>query len=347
MSRRRHASIRRASAFLLVSLLASIGIPEALAAPPAPPPAAHTLTLVVAGDGRSDPSAKPPRPEDRDCLNAAITAEMRDAVLKEKASALMWTGDLVYGAYKDLQCPSLESQLDSWVAIMEPLWKEGVQVLPVRGNHEAFSRDGEEAWKAVFRGRHKLPKTGPAGAKGFTYWITIENVLILGIDQYAYADEISPVPWVRETLKAHQQQHVFAFGHEMAFMSGRHRDNLSVNAQNRDDLMNVLIGAGSKAFFAGHDHFYDHLIARGKTGTIHQFVAGTAGAPLYPDDGYVQQNPGWTTERVLHLPKAGDPGIVYGYITIVIEGPKATITFKGRTAPGRYEPMDTWSYEAP
>ena len=75
-------------------------------------------------------------------------------------------------------------------------------------------------------------------------------------------------------------------------------------------------------------------------------MAGTARAPKYPDSGYTQADPGWTTERLSHLPKTNADQIVYGYIVIEIDGKKATITFKGRTSPGKYEPMDTWSYVA-
>lgn len=298
--------------------------------------------LVVAGDGRADPLAKPARAEDVNGINVLIQKEICQAVLDEGAKAMLWTGDLVLGAKDAAQH---KSQLEDWVKIMQPLWDHGVQVLPVRGNHEANSNDSERVWNEVFTGAHALPQTGPAEAKNLTYWVEIENTLILGLDHYVYGPELSPTRWIAQTLADHKKAHTFAFGHEMAFMAGRHKDNLSVNGRNRDDLVNLLIRAGSKAYFAGHDHFYDHLVAKDDKGAeLHQFVAGTAGAPLYADLGYIQDNPGWTTTRVLHLPKEKDGPIVYGYMVIEIDGPKATITFKGRTGPGKYEPMDSWGY---
>lgn len=343
MKRGRFSSISSVSATTLLVLFNCIGCGVSVSSAQAPE-SAKRLVLVVAGDGRADPSAKPPRPGDSDGINVEITREIRNAILAEHASALMWTGDLVYGDREGL--PSYRSQLKAWVDMMKPLWDRGIKVLVVRGNHEARSVDSIPVWNEVFSGSFALPQTGPEGAKNLTYWVVIQNVLILGIDQYTFADELSPVAWVNDTLHAHKQPHVFAFGHEMAFMAGHHKDNLSVNAKNRDDFMNALIGGGSQAFFAGHDHFYDHMVAKGENGSIQQFVAGTAGAPKYVDNGYVQSNPGWATERVSHAPQSdGDP-IVYGYLLIEIDGLAGKITFKGRNHAGHYEPMDSWSYVA-
>lgn len=323
-------------AFVVPLLLAgALNVTPAADGPPS------RIALVVTGDGRADLHTK--RPEDRDCFNAQVAAEIRDATLREKASALLWSGDLATGT--NSHCPSFKQQLESWVKVMEPLYEKKVMVLAVRGNHDAHSADSVKIWNEVFSGPHSMPSTGPVGAKNLTYSATIGNVLILGIDQYVMGRELSPVPWVQETLRDHGQEHVFAFGHEPAFMSGAHKDNLSANARNRDDFIEALIDAGSQAFFAGHDHFYDHMIATDDKGrSIHQIVAGTAGAPEYDDRGYTQASPGWKTERVAHFPKANGTGDVYGYVLVEVEGPKATLTFKGRTGPGTYVPMDTWSY---
>ena len=111
----------------------------------------------------------------------------------------------------------------------------------------------------------------------------------------------------------------------------------------RDTFWNSLIAAGSRAFFCGHDHLYDHmLITRAGSDPgpeMHQFVAGTAGAPFYKQGDYVGNNTGWTLKRLNHI------DATYGYILVEIDGRQATITFKGRKSPGHYEAMDTWSYK--
>jgi len=166
-------------------------------------------------------------------------------------------------------------------------------------------------------------------------------VLLLGIDQYTGGPGTLPMPWLEGILKPGRFKHVFAFGHEMAFMAGNHTDCLDRNPADRDSFWRLLAGAGGKAYFAGHDHFYDHLKVLPEAGELpelHQFVAGTSGAPFYPDKGYSGKNDGWKVERVLHLDNT------YGYLLVEVDGPKCTITFKGRKAPGVYAPMDSWSY---
>ena len=71
---------------------------------------------------------------------------------------------------------------------------------------------------------------------------------------------------------------------------------------------------------------------------VHQIVAGTAGAPFYKMGDYSGNNAGWNLKRLKHIDNT------YGYLVVEIDGKKATVTFKGRTAAGRYEAMDSFSY---
>src|SRR5271156_438573 len=92
---------------------------------------ASTLRIVVAGDGRAN---SPPRPEDKNGLNDVMNREISRAVLREKATALLWTGDLVNLTNHD--CDLFKQELLAWRDIYQPLYDHGVIVLPVRGNHE-------------------------------------------------------------------------------------------------------------------------------------------------------------------------------------------------------------------
>ena len=73
---------------------------------------------------------------------------------------------------------------------------------------------------------------------------------------------------------------------------------------------------------------------------MHQFVAGTAGAPFYKQGEYAGNNTGWKLQRVKHIDKT------YGYMLVEVDGNTATVTFKGRIAPGKYEAMDSFTYTA-
>lgn len=298
---------------------------------------AEKLRFVVAGDGRADFK---PREGDFNGLNKVITTEIAQAVVAEKASFLMWTGDLVKGYEKE---PSeFEKQLLTWRGIMEPLYKKHIKVLACRGNHEAGSQASWTVWNKVFSGDYAMPSNGPSTEKGLTFYYEQGPILAIGLDQYVNKGEAIAQPWLDNVLARHTKPFIFAMGHEPAFMDGSHKDTMDASPEARDAFWNSLTSAGSRVFFCGHDHLYDHMavVREGaKPGPeMHQFVAGTAGAPFYKQGDYAGNNIGWKLRRVKHIDET------YGYIVVDINGKKATITFKGRTSPGHYVPMDTYSY---
>lgn len=299
---------------------------------------AQKWCFVVAGDGRSN-GLDSKRPEDKDGINALITAEMRDAVLSEKAEALLWTGDLVYGSKEEAQ---FRSQMARWMEIMKPLWDAGVQVLPVRGNHEATCPQSVAVWNEFFQGKYALPQNGPWNAKNLSFFAVRHNALFVGVDQFITGPGTLPMPWLYGVLGQKRPMHVFTYGHEMAFMAGGHKDNLDRFPVDRDNYWKLLGTSGSRAFFAGHDHFYNDMSVSDPADpsfpVIRQYVAGTAGAPFYKSEPYSGNNSGWKLEEVKRFDN------MYGYLLVEIDGNRATITFKGRVSPGKYEPQDVWSY---
>ena len=299
---------------------------------------AEKWRFIVAGDGRAD--TRTHRQDDKNGVNVTITTEIRDAVLTEKAKFLMWTGDLVSGYSKDPE--AFKSQLLTWRDIMEPLYAKHIKVLPCRGNHDSSSTDAWAMWDKVFTGKYALPSNGPANEKNLTFYITQGPVLAIGLDQYQQKGESVNQAWLDDVLAKHKKPFVFAMGHEPAFMDGAHKDTMDVSPDKRDAFWNSLIAAGGRTFFCGHDHLYDHMVvtkAEGNPGPeMHQFVAGTAGAPFYKQGDYAGNNTGWKLQRVKHFDNT------YGYILVEIDGKTATISFKGRTSPGHYEVMDSFTY---
>jgi hypothetical protein len=302
---------------------------------------AQTLRFVVAGDGRSDPKAH--RPEDVNGVNTLITGEMAQAVIDEKAKFLLWTGDLVYGYQKNAD--DFEKQLLTWRDIMKPLYDRHIPVLACRGNHDAGSTDAWARWNKVFAGKYAMPQNGPESEKNITFFYTSGPVLAIGLDQYTQKGESVNQPWLDEVLKKHHKPFVFAYGHEPAFMDGTHKDTMDASPQARDSFIDSLIAAGGRVFFCGHDHLYDHMLVTSDGPNpgpeLHQIVAGTAGAPFYAEGDYTGNNTHWKLKRIKHI------GQTYGYVLVEISGKTATITFKGRTGPGKYEPMDTLTYSVP
>ncbi len=294
--------------------------------------------FVVAGDGRADPKAN--RPEDKNGVNTLITGEIAKAVVQEKAKFLMWTGDLVYGYTKTPE--EFETQLVTWRDLMKPVYNSKIPVLACRGNHEAGARDSEKVWNKVFSGRYSMPGNGPSTEKNLSYYYGKGDVLAIGLDQYTFGKEEVNQPWLDEVLAKFPKPFIFAMGHEPAFMDGSHKDTMDADPEKRNAFWSSLISAGSRVFFCGHDHLYDHMMVTKAGDTpgpeVHQIVAGTAGAPFYKQGDYSGKNDGWNLTRIKHIDST------YGYLVVMIDGKTATVTFKGRTAPGKYEAMDTFSY---
>jgi hypothetical protein len=121
----------------------------------------EALRIVVAGDGRADYPWNSPRVEDEEGINKTITSEIAEAVLKESAQILLWTGD--FTNVPDNNPDTFRKQLRAWREIIQPLYDRRVTVLPVRGNHEVYRRDkgsndpipilyAKEGWNEVFSG---------------------------------------------------------------------------------------------------------------------------------------------------------------------------------------------------
>jgi hypothetical protein len=325
---------------------------------------AETLRIVVTGDGRAQYPWIGLRPgEDEDGLNQKINREICEAVIKEGATIMLWTGDIVNvnekaGPGPEAKTNQLRYGLKKWREIMEPLYQNHVTVLPVRGNHEVEWHEEKDktpneidnataVWREVFP---DLPPDGPECEKGLSFSFATDSILCLGLDPYENRRHLVHQSWLEEVLTENKKPFIFAFSHEPAFVTGGHNTNeecLAAFPHRRDRMLESLADAGARVFICGHDHFYDHMKVRRDTAPlraeIHQFTVGTAGAPFYshmkyPDNLPYPKDEDWKLEQV------GCSDLDYGYILITIDGNTAIIEFKGREADGQYETRDTFSY---
>ncbi len=227
-------------------------------------------------------------------------------------------GDLVWAAST--------AAFAEWKAAMAPLYTAGIPVYPLMGNHE---RNNPAAFISAFG--EDIPDNGPPGEINRTYAITHGNVLILMLDNYVTLHRVNQ-PWIDSILTTNILPHVFAVGHEPAFKV-RHSGILDLYPQERDAFWRSLEFGAAAAYFCGHDHFYDHARIDNGDGDpstdIHQYIVGTAGAPLYDDGASDGDNGPWSPQRILHEKQ-------YGYVSVEINGMNAVITWKRRSAPGVY-----------
>ncbi len=285
--------------------------------------------FVAVGDSRGNDNG----------INQVILSEMAAQIVSENAEFVVFPGDLVNGYVNQA---TLENQLTTWRNTMQPVYDAGIGVYAGRGNHDVGSPAGVTAWNNVFSGPYAFPANGPAGEQNLTYSVTYRNAFILGLDQYVSSHRVNQA-WVDNQLAANNRPHIFAFGHEPAYKA-QHSDCLDDYPVDRDAFWASLENARARVYFVGHDHFYDHARVNDGDGEwnddVHQYIVGTAGAPLRawspPYDG---NNSGMILKQKYHATQ-------YGYVVVEIDGLDATLTWMERIGPGNYQSREVWSYTA-
>jgi 3',5'-cyclic AMP phosphodiesterase CpdA len=289
---------------------------------------AEPWKFIVTGDSRDGDNG----------VNTTILGELAAEIVKRQVDFVLLSGDLVNG-YVDQT--ALESQLNTWRNTMQPVYDACIGVYVVRGNHDVGDPAGVTAWNKVFKGEFSLPDNGPAGEKNLTYSVTHKNALIISLDQYIRLRRVNQA-WLAAQFAANTKPHIFVLGHEPAFKA-LHEDCLDDYPAERDVFWGSIEKAGGRTYFCGHDHFYNHARVDNDgdpSNDIHQYIVGTAGAPLYDWLGnYDGDNSNYTVENIYHAKE-------YGYCLVEIDGLDVTLSWMERVGAGKYEAGEVWSYTA-
>jgi len=291
------------------------------------PQSSDALVFCITGDSRGKPKGE--------TINKDIIQKLTDAFKEEKPAFVLVSGDLVSG-----YSSKLEQQLTEWRnTFMAPLLDAGIKVYPCRGNHDASPKKiAYNVWQKVFSGKFALPDNGPDGEKGATYFLKDKNVLVLVLDLYGKKGPTHKVntAWMEKVIKeekGNNPMHVFAMAHEPAFRA-RHKDCLASKPAERDKFLELLLSNGGVCYFCGHDHFYSHAKVALDKGEFHQFICGTAGAPLYDWKGKYAD----TRVKEIKADKA------FGYMVVKIKGNTAVLTAKAWDKKGKLTTVDEFSY---
>lgn len=271
---------------------------------------AQQWKFLVYGDSRGNSSSV--------AINTNILSELVAATISEAPAFVLVPGDLVFSGST--------ASFSAWTNIMGPVYQSGISVYPIIGNHDA---DSISAYTSIFG--PDIPDNGPAGEINRTFSFVHSNALIIGLDNYAVRGKVNQA-WLDGVLASNYMPHVFAFGHLPAFKVN-HSDTLDDHPADRDAFWTSLGNAGAQAYFCGHDHFYDHARLDDGDGNpgndVHQFIVGTAGAPITSDGSYNGSNGKWTPVRQFHEG-------AYGYMVVEVDGLDVTYTWKHRMAAGEY-----------
>ena len=164
-----------------------------------------------------------------------------------------------------------------------------------------------ETWEALFTGMDAFPQNGPELEKNLTYAIEFDNLLFVSLDQYTDSHKINQ-GWLDSILSTTSSEHIFAAGHEPAFKLWN-SNCMGTYPEDRNLFWESLTDAGVKAYFCGHDHFFDHSIIddgdSNPDNDIHQVITGTGGGSIFSDSEYNGDNGRWTPERISHVVHTG------------------------------------------
>jgi hypothetical protein len=321
---------------LITALLFWTGILTIVLTPPIARAGKHSWRFIVTGDSRSN--------GEHNGVNVPILIEIANEILKREVDFVLISGDLVVGS-RDQE--ELQSQLTTWMNVMRPVYNAGIGVYPIRGNHDTGgtkTSDESTAWNNIFSGRFALPNNGPENEKNLTYSFIHKNSLVIGLEQYGPDRHTINQQWLEQQLAANTKPHIFVYGHAPAF-EVHHKDCLDDHPEKRNDFMSALENAGGRLYFAGHDHLYDHAAANNDyypDNDIHQFIVGTAGAPLRNknlDTPYLGQNTSYTLTNLHYASR-------FGYLIVAVKGLEITTIWMERTEAGKYKPAEVFSYTA-
>lgn len=280
--------------------------------------AQQTRFMVVADPHIFSPSAD---------FNQTILYELTLSAIAEQVDFIFFPGDLVIKRPADSSLT--DTVLKDWRFVLDTLNHHDIRVFACRGNRDAGSGS---VWVSLFSGDYSFPANGPEMEMNRTYAIEYNNMLFLSLDQYFNSHRINQA-WLDEILNLNTKPHIFAAGHEPAFEIVN-ESYMGVYPGERDTFWGSLSQAGAKAFFSGHDHFFDHTIMADSTGllknNVHQIIVGTGGGYLFSDDDFDGNNGRWEPIKLSHDNK-------YGYLLMEVNDLDVRMIWKYRTGKNIFE----------
>ncbi len=272
---------------------------------PAAALAEATVQIAVLGDARASKSDLAAKAEPAG-VNAKVLGPLLRAIRARKPTAVLFTGDLVYG--KDLRPGRarqgveddgedggdgrelvysgeiLRRQLDAFDRVLRSQLGDRIPFYPAMGNHEARGVDS----LGIFRARFGLPPGPDRDETGLAYTVDIGGAHVAfvstdGFDPRSGRRSKHRVPdslldWLERDLAAHSNsRYRFVVGHEPAFTAHRPEPKgLDKHPEARDRFWRILQAGGVSAYFCGHQHLYQSSYHDG----VWQVITGGAGAPL-------------------------------------------------------------------
>ena len=291
----------------------------------------------------------------------AITTDVVNDIIAQKANIVFSAGDEVAGAYNSYT--DFATQLTYYQTIVStPLSNAGIAFYPTPGNHEYKNDtsgdwgDTLSTWNTAFP---SLPQNGPAGEVGGTYYVEYKNSLFILLDDYATGfgtDTKVNQTWLDSITEGIQQQHLFVFGHSPAFQIDTYStDTLGKNPSLRDTFWSSLENAKADIYFCGHLHKFDFAAVTGVSShTTYQCLDGVTGSHVISP--VTSENHDSNAPRTLNVlfdnyndgeatACATSRQCAFGYTLVTVAGRAVTVNYRERTGAGTFVTAYSYTYE--
>ena len=218
---------------------------------------ASSFTFAVFGDNRPNGGIQP-QPD--------VFKEIAREVRLIHPDFAVLTGDIIYGYRSDI--PRLKMQ---WNDFLSVYYSSRVPIFVVPGNHEMKTEGYEDSGDpdAQILYIMNLGRLYYAFSYGNSFFILLDTDLV----GEASTVKGKQLEWLKEMLRESKKyEHTFVFMHKPVVTSPS--SDMLINP---GKIAELLVEAGVRAVFQGHNHIYYHE----KVGQTDFYVTGGAGAPLF------------------------------------------------------------------
>lgn len=284
------------------------------------------------------------------------------AIIADNPDFVILTGDIVTGytaTYQGMPYKTLYAQLvDNAFPTLQLLLNAGIEIYPLRGNHDAcsggcnnsnFGVEDTAGWVKAWTQFLSIPSTGSDHDKYLTYKVSHENSDFFILDEF-YDGVIPPCnplyqvgvdeKWLEESLSESVATHKFIFGHQPFFPVCNGADALRIDFTQhlvkRDRIWGLFADYNVDAYFCGHYHTFSvRDITKTAENPVYQIMAGTtlnldlSATYSYPYTGGLASP--WTSTNIVEYHGGGGAFLGLGYTLVEVDGDNVTITFKKAT----------------
>jgi hypothetical protein len=196
---------------------------------------------------------------------------------------VLFTGDEIAGLTPDPD--ALRAQWRHWLdremgwldRATTPLWQ-------TTSNHTTWDRESEAVFREVLG---HLPRNGPSGQEGLSYWVRRGDLLLVFVHTLASGlggEGHVEMTWLREVLHRHADaRHRLVLGHHPVHpvngFSGAYQRE--IGPEHAPDFWDALVDGGVLAYLCGHILAFDVQVHRGVlqictagAGTAHRMPEG-------------------------------------------------------------------------